>query len=47
MPSETLALVVKQGILVAMARCVEDFQVELRATTGWVNGNLSAVGIAW
>ncbi|HIJ78563.1 MAG: hypothetical protein OEY01_05495 [Desulfobulbaceae bacterium] len=44
---EILTEVAKQGISAAMAICDKDFQVELRATTGWVNGNLSSAGVAW
>lgn len=42
-----LAPVAKQGISAAMMLCAPDFEAELRATTGWVNGNLSSAGIAW
>ncbi len=38
---------VKQGIGAAMMLCAPDFERELRATIGWVNGNLSSAGIAW
>ncbi len=37
----------KQGIGAAMLLCAPDFERELRATTGWVSGNLSSAGIAW
>jgi hypothetical protein len=37
----------KQGILAAMAICAPDFERELKASTGWVNGKLSANGISW
>ena len=45
--AEALAPVAKQGILAAMELCTPDFEGELRATTGWVNGNLSSERIAW
>jgi len=37
----------KQGIGAAMILCAPDFERELRATTGWVNGKLSSAGITW
>jgi hypothetical protein len=45
--AEDLAPIAKQGILAAMELCAPDFEGELRATTGWVNGNLSSERIAW
>jgi hypothetical protein len=48
-PGSEAALVpiAKQGIAVAMMLCAPDFEAELRATTGWVNGRLSSEGISW
>lgn len=46
--SETiLAPVAKQGIAAAMMLCTPDFEREIQATQGWVNGKLSAAGVAW
>ncbi len=42
-----LVPVAKQGIFAAMTLCAPDFEAELQATTGWVNGNLSSAGISW
>jgi hypothetical protein len=42
-----LVPVAKQGIFAAMTLCAPDFEAELRASTGWVNGQLSSNGIAW
>jgi hypothetical protein len=42
-----LVPVVEQGIIAAMTICAPDFERELRASTGWVNGRLSSHGIAW
>jgi hypothetical protein len=42
-----LVPIAKQGIFAAMTLCAPDFGAELRATTGWVNGNLSSAGISW
>jgi hypothetical protein len=42
-----LVPVAKQGIAVAMMLCAPDFEKELKATTGWVNGKLSAAGVTW
>jgi hypothetical protein len=42
-----LVPIAKQGIFAAMTLCAPDFEAELRATTGWVNGNLSSDGISW
>lgn len=39
--------VAKQGIMAAMWLCASDFQDEIMATTGWVNGRLSSAGIVW
>jgi hypothetical protein len=44
---DALVPIVKQGISAAMMLCATDFERELRADTGWVNGNLSSAGIAW
>ncbi len=44
---EALAPIAKQGIIAAMSLCAPDFEGELRATTGWVNGNLSSAGVSW
>ncbi len=44
---EALVPVVKQGIEAAMALCAPDFEREIRASTGWVNGKLSSHGISW
>jgi hypothetical protein len=30
-----------------MMLCAPDFEKELKATTGWVNGKLSAAGVTW
>lgn len=46
-PEELLTAVAKQGIMTAMDLCANDIQKELRATTGWVNGNLSSAGVSW
>lgn len=45
--AEALVPIATQGILAAMDLCAPDFEAEIKATTGWVNGNLSAEGIAW
>jgi hypothetical protein len=42
-----LVPVVKEGIFAAMTLCAPDFERELRASTGWVNGKLSSNGISW
>lgn len=42
-----LVPVVKDGIFAAMTLCAPDFERELRASTGWVNGKLSSNGISW
>ncbi len=42
-----LVPLVKQGMGGAMMICAPDFERELRATTGWVNGNLSSEGVVW
>jgi hypothetical protein len=49
MPGSEAALVpvVKQGIFAAMTLCAPDFERELQASTGWVNGKLSSNGISW
>lgn len=39
--------VAKQGIMAAMWLCARDFQDEIMATTGWVNGRLSSEGVVW
>lgn len=39
--------IIKQAIFASMSLCAQDFEKELRATTGWVNGRLSSQGIAW
>lgn len=39
--------VIKQAIIASMSLCAQDFERELHATTGWVNGNLSSAGITW
>lgn len=46
-PPDLLAPVAKEGIIAAMWLCAGDFQDELSATTGWVNGRLSSEGIVW
>ncbi len=46
-PEPVLAQVAKQGIMAAMSLCAADFQDEIQATTGWVNGKLSSAGIVW
>lgn len=48
-PGSEAALVpaVQQGILAAMLLCEPDFERELKASTGWVNGKLSSHGISW
>jgi hypothetical protein len=45
--SQILFPLVKQGILASMTLCAPDFERELRASTGWVNGNLSEERIIW
>ena len=46
--SEVVLLpIVKQGIVAAKMLCARDFERELHASTGWVNGRLSSKGIAW
>ena len=46
--SETiLTPVAKTGIEAAMMLCKPDFEREIKADTGWVNGKLSAAGVAW
>ena len=35
------------GILAAMDLCKPDFERELQATTGWINGKLSSKKIVW
>jgi hypothetical protein len=42
-----LMQVAKQGITAAMLLCQPDFERELQATRGWVNGKLSSAGVAW
>jgi len=44
---EILTLVAKGGIEAAMALCKPDFDREIKADTGWVNGKLSAAGVTW
>ncbi|MGE5172786.1 MAG: hypothetical protein ACM3MD_03045 [Betaproteobacteria bacterium] len=46
-PDATVVQVAKQGIFAAMSLCAPDFEAELRATTGWVNGRLSSEEISW
>ncbi len=46
-PEELLTQFAGQGIMAAMSLCAGDFQDEINATTGWVNGRLSSAGIAW
>ncbi|MHB8773286.1 MAG: hypothetical protein ACYC7J_20020 [Syntrophales bacterium] len=46
--SETiLTPVAKSGIQAAMMLCRRDFEREIEADTGWVNGKLSAAGVVW
>jgi hypothetical protein len=46
--SETiLTPVAKSGIQAAMMLCKPDFEREIKADTGWVNGKLSAAGVVW
>jgi hypothetical protein len=46
--SETiLTPVAKSGIQAAMMLCKPDFEREIKADTGWVNGKLSASGVVW
>lgn len=50
LPSGSEALltpIAKQGIGAAMTLCAPDFERELHASTGRVNGGLSSHGIAW
>lgn len=35
------------GLSQAMTLCAPDFEKELKATTGWVNGKLSSHKISW
>jgi hypothetical protein len=42
-----LTPVAKSGIQAAMMLCKPDFEREIKADTGWVNGKLSAAGIVW
>lgn len=42
-----LAPIAKQGIEAAKMLCAPDFEREIKADTGWVNGKLSAAGVAW
>lgn len=48
-PGSETALVplIEQGIFAAMTLCAPDFERELRASTGWLNGKLSSHGITW
>jgi hypothetical protein len=46
-PQQLLEEIAKQGIMAAMWLCAGDFQDEISATTGWVNGRLSSKGIVW
>lgn len=39
--------IAQQGIIAAKMLCAPDFERELHASTGWVNGRLSSNGIAW
>jgi hypothetical protein len=46
--SETiLTPVAKSGIQAAKVLCKPDFEREIKADTGWVNGKLSAAGVVW
>lgn len=45
--AQILFPLVKQGIMASMDLCARDFERELRATAGWVNGNLSKEGVVW
>ena len=42
-----LTPVAKSGIQAAMMLCKPDFEREIKADTGWVNGKLSAAGVVW
>ncbi len=42
-----LAPVAKSGIQAAMTLCRPDFEREIKADTGWVNGKLSAAKVVW
>lgn len=42
-----LTEVAQQGITAAMMLCKPDFERELQATKGWVNGKLSSAGVTW
>ncbi len=42
-----LVPVARQGIVAAMMLCAPDFEDELKATTGWLNGRLSSKGVVW
>jgi hypothetical protein len=46
-PAALLLPVVTRGLEIAMDICASDFERELRASTGWVNGKLSSNGISW
>lgn len=47
LPFNVSFLIAKQGIMASMWLCAGDFEGELRATTGWVNGRLSSEAIVW
>jgi hypothetical protein len=46
-PAALLKPVVTRGLDIAMDICASDFEREIKASTGWVNGKLSSNGISW
>ena len=46
-PAALLEPVVTRGLDIAMDICASDFEREIKASTGWVNGKLSSNGISW
>jgi hypothetical protein len=47
LPADSLLPVVTVGLEIAMDICASDFEREIKASTGWVNGKLSFNGIFW
>jgi hypothetical protein len=46
-PAALLEPVVTRGLEISMDICASDFEREIKASTGWVNGKLSSNGISW
>ncbi|HET8538749.1 MAG TPA: hypothetical protein VFL83_02635 [Anaeromyxobacter sp.] len=46
LPFDLLVRLAEAGLDAAMPLCAPDFMDEIEATTGWVNGRMSALGIA-